>query len=671
MIRLGSRTIYFGDFHGQWNETKTNPALLLAGLTYYGYDFSVFQGTGPTTWTDGMARALHAPITFFSGRECMFDWAHITTWDLEGDPPSLDTPDFREVLDDMRGRTRMMTVAHPFIPFLPHLEGLLDDGLIDAVEIVNGGQAFLDESSPGLQWFRAMQRKGRRVPVVGGMDIHIAAALQRPAVSYSAAFPPTADFDCMDHNRTAVLVEECTPEAIVDAVRAGRSVVEAGGTLLGDPDLVRELEANGYWEARREAQERLNRLTLDAAQTADLVACRPAGLIPEPGAGDTATLRVLTGTDTADTYSWNRDTACIDICIPHTYDRNLFHLGVSMQAEDGTAKVFALRVRSPVELEWIDRVSGPGRGLAELSLVNRTDDPLRGRVCLAVRDGATVECAIEPVGPHDRMAVDGPEITPRKDPSRPLAMDARVDLAEGITRRFCRNLSFWGAAYLERDEEERWLDVPEMVLGYEDQVDPLWTHTWAGKDDCSALVKVAWNEQGLFLRARVVDDVLCASPRPAQPMFGDALQIAINPLNRNDLPAFSAYNFFFTRHLQNDRLQLDRSPKIVCAGIRRPDEQVLLPHCLFSTEALSSTETLLRARLPWHWLVPMQPVPGYRFGLYLILWDNDGSGCKASLQWPRYAEAEVGSAWYVIGDGAWAQLVLLPQRGTPDEQQPR
>ncbi len=102
MITLPSGNVYFADFHGQWNEDYANPALLVAALSQCGYDLSVFQGYGPATHVQILANSLRLPLTFFSGRECMFDWAHITTWDLVGPPPPLDETDFRAVLADMR-----------------------------------------------------------------------------------------------------------------------------------------------------------------------------------------------------------------------------------------------------------------------------------------------------------------------------------------------------------------------------------------------------------------------------------------------------------------------------------------------------------------------------------------------------------------------------------------
>lgn len=51
------------------------------------------------------------------------------------------------------------------------------------------------------------------------------------------------------------------------------------------------------------------------------------------------------------------------------------------------------------------------------------------------------------------------------------------------------------------------------------------------------------------------------------------------------------------------------------------------------------------------------PRPGSRFQLHFILWDNDGSGLKASLHWPHPE-----TAWYLPSDAARGSAKLLGRR---------
>lgn len=657
MITLPSGRVYFGDFHGQWNEDYTNPALLVAAHSYYGYDFSIFQGFGPITHVEGLARDLHLPLKFFQGRECMFDWAHVTTWGLQGEPPPLDAADFRAVLADLKRRCHMLMIAHPFEPFIPHLEGLLDEGLVDAVEIVNGGLAKVDPQAPILRWLRDMQARGKRVPVVGGMDIHIAEGFQRPDVCYSDAFVPQTDFAAMDRNRTAVLVDELTPEAILNAVRQGRSVVEAGGELLGDAELIAQLEREGYWQARREGQQRLDEITL-AVEGGELLGGHEGVLRPQVSSDPRATVRIFERPGQAQTHEWHNGRE-LRVTVPHAFDRNLFYLGASVESPGGLVKGFALKVRSPVEIELVSEPQGPEGCRAVLGVINRSPEVVLGRATLTPTGEPARELAVGPLAPGANAKLPC-DIPAAGDPSQPVEVSAGVRIG-GLARTTRRKLVFVGVPHMANDSEAAWRDVPKIFMGRQDQIDLFWTHQWRGPEDSSATVQWAWNERALMMRAVVTDDVLCPSVRaPKQPMFGDSLQIAINPIHREDVPAFGVYDFFLTRHLQGDYLLLDRSPHIACEGIRRAESMAVMPSSMFSTRAVSPTQTLLTARFPWHVLIPMQPLRGYRFNLFLILWDNDGQGCKASLQWPRYTEADTQTVWYAVNNNCWAQMTLMP-----------
>ena len=84
-------------------------------------------------------------------------------------------------------------------------------------------------------------------------------------------------------------------------------------------------------------------------------------------------------------------------------------------------------------------------------------------------------------------------------------------------------------------------------------------------------------------------------------------------------------------------------PKVIKSNDRREpfDEEKLRAGILralekraVSVEKIEATRTRLRLHLPWSVLAPMQPLPGYRFGLYLYLFDNDGTGLKSAMAWP-------------------------------------
>ena len=369
-------------------------------------------------------------------------------------------------------------------------------------------------------------------------------------------------------------------------------------------------------------------------------------------------MRIFDRPGQAQTHEWlgGRE---LRVTIPHAFDRNLFYLGASVESPCGLVKGFALKVRSPVEIELVSEPQGREGCRAILSVINRSQEVVQGRATLTPTGGPARELTLGPLAPAANAKLPC-EIPTGGDPSQPVEVGAGVQIG-GLARTTRRKLVFVGVAHMERNDEAAWQDVPRIFLGRQDQIDPFWTHQWRGPEDSSAIVQWAWNEQALMMRAVVTDDVLVPSVRaPKQPMFGDALQIAINPIHREDVPAFGVYDFFLTRHLQGDYLLLDQSPRIACEGVRRAWEMAHMPASMFSTRALSPTQTLLTAQFPWHVLIPMQPLSGYRFNLFLILWDNDGQGCKASLQWPRYTEADTQTVWYAVNNNCWAQMTLMP-----------
>lgn len=90
MITVDKYKIFFGDFHGQWNASVEELALLPAGLTYHGYDFSAFQTPGIFQELQKIIDNNQIDYKLFPGRECMYEWGHLTTASLTGEIPAAD-----------------------------------------------------------------------------------------------------------------------------------------------------------------------------------------------------------------------------------------------------------------------------------------------------------------------------------------------------------------------------------------------------------------------------------------------------------------------------------------------------------------------------------------------------------------------------------------------------
>ena len=138
MIAREGRSIHFGDFHGQWNAAEDELALLVAGLWRHGYDFTAFQSPDRQEALRATVERNRIPLRIFPGREYMYDWGHLTTVGTTGDAPPINDPDVESVLRWFKANSEWVVLAHPYAFMIDRLESLLDAGLLDAVELVNG-----------------------------------------------------------------------------------------------------------------------------------------------------------------------------------------------------------------------------------------------------------------------------------------------------------------------------------------------------------------------------------------------------------------------------------------------------------------------------------------------------------------------------------------------------
>jgi len=192
MIAREGRSIHFGDFHGQWNAAEDELALLVAGLWRHGYDFTAFQSPDRQEALRATVERNRIPLRIFPGREYMYDWGHLTTVGTTGDAPPINDPDVESVLRWFKANSEWVVLAHPYAFMIDRLESLLDAGLLDAVELVNGP---LDSNNNRklIDWYASLLNRGKRVPIVSGLDIHVPVGDRRPDVLYDDAYPTSLD----------------------------------------------------------------------------------------------------------------------------------------------------------------------------------------------------------------------------------------------------------------------------------------------------------------------------------------------------------------------------------------------------------------------------------------------------------------------------------------------
>jgi hypothetical protein len=640
MITAGKYKIYFGDFHGQWNSSREELALLPAGLSYHGYDFTVFQT--PSVFPDlkSILEDNEIDIISFPGLECMYEWGHLTTASLRGEPPARDNPDTEEVLQWFQKHTDWTIMAHPYPFMIDKLEGLIDQQLLTAVELVNG---FVDPNCSRVKWYYGLYEKGKKIPIVSGLDIHAPAGSRRPSVLYSSAYKPEDDITIFNSNRTGVICEECDIDSIKQSIQSFQTFIEIpeGETLIGPPEITDYLESHGYWDAVAEDLEQRRSLT---PETEDLLIAGQKNSFSWSSTPDKIFV---------DGKAKSCELRETDISLPVKYNRNTHYINM-VSVKNNHKYINALKVYHPLNVNiYSDLEDGRCRSILNVVNVTRESIPdidieISSRDQIFTRKISRLKI---------NESIDVVNEWNIADPSRPQLFKIKLTAA-GYTKCMEKYLVFTECRYIaDIHDDKSWESLPiiKMTGNNPEQIDPVFTVSWDGEENLSAELQAAWNENGLYFKVTVIDDVLVPSKTDLL-MFGDCFQIGLNPVGTEAVGNQSFYDIMMTRGTEEgeEKAYMERP---VNMSLESPLNKRILLSGLYDTEITDAGFAGLLS-LPFHRISPMQPVEGYRFGLYLTIFDNDGTGLKTLLQWPLAAEKHLKQAWYIPYGGAWANFKL-------------
>lgn len=614
MYKIGNWNVFVGDFHGQWTEPDENLSLNLSALTVCGYDFSLYNSgdTSPSGPFATLVRKLDLPFTVLPyGKELFYDWAHLMLGGLKpgAEIPALNDPDFFSVLRRLRPQCDFLSIAHPWKPFYAHLDHILDENLVDAVAFNHADDEDL------LCWYHNRLKSGKTAPIVTELDFHATLGRRSGSIHYQTLNEAFRDLAPVGKRYTLVFAEECTPECLYAAVRAGRSVVDLDGILTGPDPLVELLKNNDYFHLKQSAQEEREKLKLTL----------PAGSIPmeqEP-----LTVHI------------NGKSVQLECLESSAVNQPCFYYPV---AASGQCRV--IRGQNAVT----GRLRPRSDGSLEVDLANHS--LTRSYAGYFQVDAAAYSCkeTFSALRPGERRSF------PLKDFSSPSGLPSVAKLTlfpDGLPpRHYQRDLFAVGIPYASEPDPVS----PGIVLDRPEQLDPMWSSEWDGPEDSSMVCRTSWNEEGLHFRFDVTDSKLAPSSRPEQLYCGDCIQLALNPCDRPDMKPFSFYHFIATRGAQpegDERCIAYDSPQSGLLGTSPTPYR--LPSWCYRLEMTDPRHSILHLTLPWN-LLPLFPAgKGTRFQMHLILWDNDGTGIKSALQWPR------PGMWYQPDDWTWSDAELL------------
>lgn len=646
MFEIAGERIYYVDFHCQWGY-KDCPAIFLAGLSYCGFDAGLM--VIPETYAAIKRAVKDSGSNFipFRGKEHLFNWGHILTMGFEGTVPS--DADFRKTLFKMKQESKLVIFAHPLHPpTRPVLwdsgqtSGLLEEGLIDAIELVNSYNYNRDKEI--IAWYAKQNSHGRLIPVTGGCDVHYLQTEERPVAVYSPDFPPygpkvtSNDIDALGSLRTLVLAEECTEAAMIDAARNCRTVIETQGRLFGPKALVEKLLDAGYWEASENELQKRRDLSL-VADKKKFIAGQEINTVKIK---TNLSKGCFTIAGTKNLFHGNK----VDFQTPRIGAMDEQWVPVTASNLQGQSLTSALRVIQPIGLDIFGcRSIDDPKAQAHITVTNQKDKIISGNILAAGRrsdrQGAPSFQGLAPGANYScRLPLN---FTGRYDV--PSKTGLTVRLTDGEERTVERKMTFIGCHYTE-DGNPDWSRAEAIKIGRKEQVA---VGNWDGLEDASARIKLLWSNAGLCIRADVRDNIHCQPFHGDYLYQGDSIQIGIDSMLGRGKTQFSKHEFM--TGLTDSGAELfytaDGKPKTLlpdsCVTIQKETKGLIYELCI-----------------PWQWLVPLGPGKGNMFGLFILLWDNDGpeyevaTGSKSVLTWPE----KIFYGWKA-GTRHWAVITLL------------
>lgn len=644
MIELGGKKILLGGFHDHWARADMeNPSLFLASLSYYHYDFMTLQdGHELNRPIIEAAAALSREIKLYSGKEEFYGWGHVVTVGGKKTAPPSDEADFRKVLRELKDSCELIFLAHPTYPETwkqlfktGEMDRLMDEGLVDGINLINTS-GFADPGHRELiEWYKRRDLAGKHTPIAGGWDAHLLLPDRNlPKILYDQNRSPKKHIDTAGDNRTILFAEENSLEAIREAVRAGRTVIEdlETGDLVGPAPLVAFLQENGYRKEilRRNDERDATRLSVSG----------------EWIAGEKANASVSEQGELSFPKSFTESkkqhapaNATLNLGeAPPLLERDFFYLPVVFQNEK-QERIWAVETRHPIQFDIHPKISGDNAGV---EIIPRL--PFTG----------TIDFELEGLLNVTEMKISGPVTLPieKSVDLFPHRFRFRAVLEKGAAPKLSRKkegfLNFAGI----KKWNGNWNDSPEIRID-DQRFAPHYSYganrPYPGPDVFSTKIRFAWTEKEFLFRADVRDDIHYNPYEDRWLYNGDCLQLALDPLYLREETIGSIYAW---------NLALPKNGPAVFRFLT-PTE---LPGPELKNDVpvgkdflhVDKIEGGLRyeLRLPWTEMPPFQPKPGAKLGVYFIIFNNNGTGHLDTLHWP----VPIDGMW--MTPSKWGSLIL-------------
>jgi hypothetical protein len=629
--KVGEYRILLGGFHDHWKRTgQDNPALLLAALDYYHYDFMCLMGgdsvSDPMTKKGIEAYSKNKKI--YLGKEQFFGWGHVVT--VRNHPKGIDnsSADYWGEMRRLKAGGGLVAMAHPVShpgsDSIIFRTGVMDSML--AAGVIDAAQPELEPAE--IEWMERRNREGKKVPVICGWDIHYVLDLPGlPPVLYDTSRTPYGHLDSGGRFRNIIIGADNTFESILAAVRDGRSVIEdmrpgpAHGKLYGERRWVKYLEDHGYHEMIRR---------LDSIRDSKTLAVDKK----EIHVGDPLTLRFsepctvrIPGTLTEPVTVKTDGNGILHIDkMPALLDRDRTFYPVAAYYKDGTERDFAIVLDHKFSFDVYPSLKD-GKNFLKI----RFTRSIKGKVSPVVDGQQLPEQSFE----GEEALVDITALHPAYD--RAVVYQIRVTDEEGVSRTKDGYVNFTTARYFPGS----WEQLPAVLLNTADrEIMPGYgtTRPYPGPDVFSAEIKFAWTEKHFLMHVKVVDSVNYNPYMTSKSYQGDVIQLGIDPMLRRSTSLGHTHMFNLSLSPKGPLLWRWKS-----AVEEKSDSYTPLPEDVpLWDKYLKITPwkkgIIYDLKLPWSQLAPAHPAPGKQLGIYVLIANNNGHSFLDMFGWPYYLE---------------------------------
>jgi hypothetical protein len=199
-----------------------------------------------------------------------------------------------------------------------------------------------------------------------------------------------------------------------------------------------------------------------------------------------------------------------------------------------------------------------------------------------------------------------------------------------------------------------WDNVPEYRLDSQDFIGGYGaTREYPGADVFSVRLKFAWSEDAFHFRADVTDPVHFNVYEKDMLYQGDSIQLALDPLLRQENTNGSTCIFNAALTQSGPELFRFMAPVNEADPLFTPPES----NVSMGSDGIKIIERehglVYQLTLPWRELANLQPEKGTRMGIYFLAKNNNGNGLIDALQWPQ----TIKGMWMI--PAKWGVITLI------------